>query len=371
MPGRVRASFDGDHVAADPREHHLRRHGSEVEADHEVEDIGRAASHQVGDPLVHDADTGDPLDEAAGGLPDAAQLAVTVGVGLARFDPIAADESRSFGNDHHRVPAGVGIPIRHHHLSQAFDVERHLGYEGPVRRSEIPGRQAGRPRVAPEEFHHGNPFVAPHRAAEVVDEPHRAGDRRREADTVLGPGDVVVHGLGNRNHGNALFVHTKRVRQGVVPPDGHQRVEAQPLDHPDGVPGQVVGRGGGRRRDERGQVRLRHPARVGPGAVQDRPPGPVDGPDREPVQVHGVGRHRAVVFGVDVENRAPAAPQTEHGMSRLPHTLDESLDDRVEPRNVASPGKDPYTHLQPSVRRFPPRSGLVTPRPPGRRLRSY
>ena len=72
-----------------------------------------------------------------------------------------------------------------------------------------------------------------------MDELDTAGDRRRESDAVVGAVDVVVHRLRDGDHRDALVVESKAVRQGVVAADRDERVEPEPLDHPDRVRGEV------------------------------------------------------------------------------------------------------------------------------------
>ena len=67
--------------------------------------------------------------------------------------------------------------------------------------------------------------------AELVDEVHRPRDRGGEPDAVVGPVDVVVHRLGDRDHRDALVVEAERERQRVVPADRDHRVDAELLDH--------------------------------------------------------------------------------------------------------------------------------------------
>ena len=72
-----------------------------------------------------------------------------------------------------------------------------------------------------------------------MDELDAAGDRGREPDAVVGAVDVVVHRLRDGDDRDAFVVQSQPVRQRVVAADRDQRVEAEVLDHPERVGGEV------------------------------------------------------------------------------------------------------------------------------------
>ena len=66
-----------------------------------------------------------------------------------------------------------------------------------------------------------------------------AGDRSREPDAVIRAVNVVVHRLGDGDDRDTLVVKAEAVGQGVVASDRDERIEAELLDHPDRVGGEV------------------------------------------------------------------------------------------------------------------------------------
>ena len=158
------------------------------------------------------------------------------------------------------------------------------------------GREAG---VAAEDPEDADPLVAAERRPLPVDRLLRPGDRGREADAVLGPLDVVVHRLRDRDEGNALVHEDLRVGQRVVATDRHQDVDAergQVIEDErrqvvaiviDGVPRSLVGAHPWR------QPGLAHLPRVRSRRVEDRPAGPFDGPRVRSVE-------RAKIVGIEL-----------------------------------------------------------------------
>jgi hypothetical protein len=196
-----------------------------------------------------------------------------------------------------------------------------------------------------EDPEHADPLVAAQGGPLPVDQLLRARDRRREADAVLRPVDVVVHRLGNRDQRQAALVERRRERQRVVAADGHEVGEAEVLDRVEHVVGEVVDalvrlRVRDRRRVQPRRQGLRpHPARVGARRVEDRAARAVDGASVDAVQdpdVLGIELRAPAL----VREALPAAPDAQHLEAEVGRAVDDALDHRVEAGNVAAPGED-------------------------------
>src|SRR5690606_4836141 len=120
----------GHHTPADAARDERDRQVGIVDADHEIERVGRTGAHEVGDLLIDDVLAGQLLERLAGELADAAQLLVAIRVGLAVLDDLAAQEVRAFADGDHGVIARVGLLVLDDQLCQLLDVEGHLGDEG-------------------------------------------------------------------------------------------------------------------------------------------------------------------------------------------------------------------------------------------------
>ena len=93
------------------------------------------------------------------GQADAAQLAVAVGVGLARLHDGAAGRHRPLGDGHEGVVGRVSGAVGDQHVAEAVDVEGHFGDERPVDVGEVGGDQRGLAGVAAEQLDHADALV--------------------------------------------------------------------------------------------------------------------------------------------------------------------------------------------------------------------
>ena len=254
-----------------------------------------------------------------------------------------------------RVVARVRRVVGRQQGRQGIEVVGRLG-DDAARRGHIRGVQGREARVAPEDPEDADPLVAPKRRPLAVDGLLRARDRRREADAVLGPLDVVVHRLGDGHQWHAGADQDLRVRQRVIAPDRDQHVDAERFEIVEDARRQVVDPIVGR---EPSPLLLghplrhsggRHPARVGPGGVQDRPTGALDGPGVDAIErpeVAGVGP----VARPDMRQAFPPAADADGRVTGLRGAIDDTLDDGVETRDVASAGedRDPFRFSHPGA----------------------
>ncbi|KKK84119.1 hypothetical protein LCGC14_2786570, partial [marine sediment metagenome] len=125
------------------------------------------------------------------------------------------------------------------------------------------------------------------------------------ADAVVGAVYVVVHGLWDGNHRDALLVHAHRVGQRVVPTDRNEDIQLQVLDHPQDVRGEVEGLVSLRPiLQEVGHVLGRHLAGIGARGVKHGATAPIDRANRGLVERpkallhrHGIVRVGLVLGG--------------------------------------------------------------------------
>src|SRR5690606_19001118 len=154
------------------------------------------------------------------------------------------------------------------------DVEGVLGDHAAVGGAGHGGEEGGEAGVSPEDLDDEEALVGSGGGAQPVGQLDGAGHARAEPDAVVGAGDVVVHGLRDRDDADALGVQALGVAQGVVSADRDEDVDPEVLEVLEDGGGHVVdlvhvavpevGRDGG----------AGEPARVGPGGVEEGAAGP-------------------------------------------------------------------------------------------------
>ena len=173
---------------------------------------------------------------------DAAQLLVPVGVLLLVGEDhlVHPGDLGPLRDEDDAVAARVRLPVGDEKLGEPVDVEGVLGDDAAVRgprhrRQE--GRETG---VAPEHLDDEEALVAPGRGPERVGHLDRPRDAGREADAVVGPGDVVVHRLRDGDDLDPLLVEADAVRERVVAADRDQDVDPELPDVGEDLGSQVV-----------------------------------------------------------------------------------------------------------------------------------
>ncbi len=180
----------------------------------------------------------------------------------------------------------------------------------------------------------------------ALDGVHRARDRGREADAVLGVPHVVVHRLRDRDHLRAEVVEPRRVGERVVAADGEQVLDPEAGEvREDGL--RDVPRGRAVLRLLRGEalalevLRQRlHLGRVRPRRVEDGAAGAVDGARVLAAERQEVPRAARRLLEVQVGEALPAEPDPDHLDAVLGAPVGDALDDRVEARDVSAAGED-------------------------------
>ena len=121
------------------------------------------------------------LQGVRGYLADAADLAMTVGIGLAVFDHLASGHVRPFTDRHHGVVARVVPLVLHYQLGEPLRIEGHFGDEGAIDAGDVGADEAGLAAVAAEELDNGDALVGAGAGAELMDELDASGDGGAEA----------------------------------------------------------------------------------------------------------------------------------------------------------------------------------------------
>jgi len=157
--------------------------------------------------------------------------------------------------------------------------------------------------------------------------------------------DVVVHGLGDRDHRHALLVEAQSIGQRVVAADGDEDIDSQSLQHLQGVASEIVGTFTFGCLEEVGDRLGSDLAGMGPGTVEDRSAGAVDRPHPGPVHRLGDRCERRRVLRVGVKQTGPSPPETDDLVALRSGPVDNSLDCWVESGDVSTAGKDANSHL--------------------------
>ena len=196
---------------------------------------------------------------------------------------------------------------------------------------------------------------------------HAACHGGREANAVIGPKNIVVHGLGNGDHRKPFAMESFPIPQGVVAADGNQNIQPQRLQIaqdagsaiqkravPQPLPAGVL--------QKAGQVFSSDLTRVGSGGVQEGASRSVDGTNDGVFQLEGTSRQRARILGIEEQQPAPPAPYSEHLVTCGFGPIDHRLDAGIQSGNVAASCQDSNAHGSgPEVKPGSPVLGLRRP----------
>ena len=172
--------------------------------------------------------------------------------------------------------------------------------------------------------------MARRRGPQRIDRLHRAGDGGREADTIIGAMDIIVHGLGDRNDIAAQARQMRRETQRTVAAQRDQRIDFQRIEDIQHLLRLVA---------------LRRYPRVAARAVQYRAALPVNAAHPVAVEHHHAVIPRPGIGGIDFQHAFPAATQPDHVPAALPGRCRDRLDAGIEARDIAATGEYSQTHF--------------------------
>ena len=121
----------------------------------------------------------------------------------------------------------------------AFEIEGIFGNQA-AGGGDVGRVQRGEARVAAEDAENADALVRAERGALARDGFLGAGDGGGKSDAIFGALDVVVHGLGNADHGKAGCGKHRGEAQRVVAADGDQATDAERLEIVDHDRGEIV-----------------------------------------------------------------------------------------------------------------------------------
>lgn len=148
--------------------------------------------------------------------------------------------------------------------------------------------------------------------AQLVNELHRAGDRRAEADAIIGAVDIIIHRLRNGDYGKPSLCRRSPKLSVSSPPMGIRRSMPRNsrLRSTCGVKSRnrrVVGQFGVHQK--LGHVNRLDFARIGAAGVQEGAACAVDGAHRVLVELEIALIVGGGIFRVEVEQTPPTAPE--------------------------------------------------------------
>ena len=187
--------------------------------------------------------------------------------------------------------------------------------------------------------------------AQLVNELHAAGDRGAKADAVVRPVYVVVHRLGDGHDWEAFAVQALAKAERVIAADGDQAVDAQELKVLEHVRRKVaqalvgdVGLGVLRIAQETGNVLGLDLGGIGAAGVQECAARAVDRAHAILVQLQVVLFIRRGIFGVQVQQAAPATSDADDLVTFVHGAIDHCLDAGIQAGDITATRQNTNSH---------------------------
>ena len=278
---------------------------------------------------------------------DAAELLVTVLVSLFALEEhaVVMGHGRTFGDQDHRVVARMFAPVVAEQVAELLHVEGVLRDDAAVGGTGHGRQDRGEAGVAAEHFEDQEAFVRSGAGAQPVGQLDRPGDAGREADTVVGAGDVVVHGLRDGDHLDPFFVQPLAVAERVVAADRDEEVEAEEIEVLQDLRRDVVDRFPVSIVEVERDVGVRQVAGPGPRGMQERAAGPAGAVDN----LLGQLLYAVAVVGLRVRDQVdqpgPAAPDADDPVALAQGPDGYGPDRRVRPGTSPPPVSMPIVPL--------------------------
>ena len=259
---------------------------------------------------------------------------------LVRVNHLAlAGKGCTFGYQNDAVVGASLISVARKPFAEMLDVKGVFGDNAAVGGTGHRRQESSETRIASKDLDHQEALVAAGRGAQCVGHGDGTRDAGRETDAVIGAGNVVVHGLRQRDHRHPLLVQVDAVGKGVITANGDHRVNAEVLDIGQHLRSEIVDIIGIAVPEVIGKRGLRHMRRTGARAVEEGPAGAANLVDDFLGQVdHVVRAVFAVAVDLDQTGPATADPEDPEAFAKGPHS--DRTDGRVEPGDITTPGKD-------------------------------
>src|ERR1700730_2670159 len=336
------------HKAGFAIQHGVVCHVAEGHAYELVDEVWVAGAQVVGEVRRDCLLAGAPLDLVGKRLGHARLLAVAVCIRFAIFLHFVAPPAGAFAEHDQRVVARVCAFLLDKQLDELVEIDFVFGND-TADRGDVRAIERRKPRIAAEDAEYADPLVRGDCGPLALDGIGSAGDRRREADAVLGVANVVIHGLWNCNDPDAKCIELSRVAERVITADGNEVVNAERREVRQHLLGDVPGLGGSATRSAQrdrkvlGSEVIRQLLQfgwVGAAGVQHGPTAPVDGARVLTVEFNNVAASAGRVVQVQVRQRFPAATKTYDLDIVLAAAVGNGLYDRVEAGHVAATGEN-------------------------------
>ncbi len=313
-----------------------------------VNGIGIAAADEITELLVDDIDFpaviefgGKVPNSVADDFADAAELFVAVGIGGFAFeDHFAAFEHGAFGNENDGVAAGILAAVGDEQFGEMFNVEFIFRNDAAVGGASHGGEHGGKAGVAAKDFEDHEALMGSSRSAEAVNHLDGAGDAGAEADAVVGARDVIVHGLGNADNLEALFVQTNAVAEGIVAADGNESVNPEPGEILEDFRSEVILLCGEFILEMRRDIRFGDAAGIGAGRVEKGAAGAAGAIDNFFVEEKEIVRVVVILFAEHIDEAGPSVANADNLIAFANGAESDAADSWVETGNVTASGED-------------------------------
>src|SRR5208282_868394 len=220
------------------------------------------------------------------------------------------------------------------------DVEFVLRDHAAVRGSGHGGQHGSEPGITAEDFENHEAFVGSSAGAQAVGHGNGAGHTGAEADTVVGAGNIIVHGLRNSDYLYAFLMKPYAVAQRVIPANGDEVVDSEPIQVLQNFRGQVVFLRAISWLQMSGNAGLLYLAGLGARGVQERTASAAGVVDEILGQRLEVLAIVVVFFADDVDQPGPPPTDANHLAALAQRADGYGADGGVEAGYVAATGED-------------------------------
>src|SRR5439155_10978249 len=202
------------------------------------------------------------------------------------------------------------------------------------------GKHGSETGVAAKDFENHEAFVRAGGSAQAVDHLNGAGDAGAEADAIVRARDVIVHGLGNADDLEALFVETNAVAEGIVAADGNESVDAEPGEILEDFRSEVILLCGEFILEMRRDIGFGNAAGIGAGRMEKSAAGAARAIDDLFVEKEEIVGVVMVLLADHIYESGPPVANADDLITFAQGTQSDAADGGVETGNVAASGED-------------------------------